>query len=56
MEDLKGYKDYRKELIAGRCHMEAAKGIARDIATIHGKTHIALIGRDGIDNMVKQFS
>ena len=55
MEDLKEYMVYRKWLLAGNVDEGLARKLARDLATIHHKTHVAKLSPEAFTQLQKEF-
>lgn len=55
MEDLRSYKDLRREMIQGVCSHEAVRCIARHIAIVHRENHVAKLSTADMDALLKQF-
>ena len=55
MQDLKKYKDFRNELIEGKCNESIVQKIARDIALVHRGTHIATLERNTFRSLLDEF-
>ncbi|XP_021358736.1 uncharacterized protein LOC110453865 isoform X2 [Mizuhopecten yessoensis] len=55
MEDLRSYKDLRREMIKGVCSDEAVKCIAKHIAVVHREYHVAKLSCSDMTDLLKQF-
>ncbi|XP_052262881.1 methylthioribose kinase-like isoform X1 [Dreissena polymorpha] len=55
MEDLRGYKVMRTELMEGAVKMPWMSNVAIHLADIHKQTHLAVIGQEALTTLAKQF-
>ena len=55
MEDLRGYKVMRTELMEGAVKMPWMSNVAIHLADIHRQTHLAVIGQEALTTLAKQF-
>ncbi|XP_060076671.1 methylthioribose kinase-like [Ylistrum balloti] len=55
MEDLRSYKDLRREMIQGVCSDEAVKCIAKHIAIVHRENHVSKLSSADMDDLINLF-
>lgn len=55
LEDYPQHVVYRKWLLAGNVDENIARKLARDIAIVHRKTHVATLGQGEFDALIKEF-
>ncbi|XP_033743303.1 methylthioribose kinase-like isoform X2 [Pecten maximus] len=55
MEDLRSYKDLRREIIQGVLSDEAVKCIAKHIAIVHRQNHVAKLSTPDMEALLKLF-